>query len=93
MQSTGSVVPIAMPTVVGDDTLLVAPTSLVAAFAAVPDPRRAASVPYPLPAILALAVAAILANHHSVLAIAEWGTRQERRLLDALGFPDGRTPY
>ncbi len=92
MQSTGSVVPIAMPAVVGDDTLLVAPTSLVAAFAAVPDPRRAASVTYPLPAILALAVAALLANHHSVLAIAEWGARQERPLLAALGFSDGRTP-
>jgi hypothetical protein len=35
------------------------------------DPRRAASVVYPLPALLALAVAAILANHWSVQAVAE----------------------
>jgi predicted transposase YbfD/YdcC len=41
---------------------------------------------------LALAVAALLANHLSVLAIAEWGARQSRELLDALGFPDGRPP-
>jgi predicted transposase YbfD/YdcC len=65
---------------------------LAAAFAAVPDPRRAASVVYPLAAILALAVAALLANHRSVLAIAEWGARQDPTMLAALGFPQGRTP-
>jgi len=68
------------------------PASLASAFADVPDPRRAASVTYPLAALLALAVAALLANHRSVLAIAEWGARQERALLVALGFPAGRTP-
>jgi predicted transposase YbfD/YdcC len=71
---------------------LVSPASLAAAFAQVPEPRRAASVRYPLPAILALAVAAMLANHLSVLAIAEWGARQSGALLAALGFPEGRTP-
>jgi predicted transposase YbfD/YdcC len=69
-----------------------APTSLAAAFAEVPDPRRVASVTYPLAAVLGLAVAALLANHRSVLAIAEWGARQERALLAALGFPTSRTP-
>jgi predicted transposase YbfD/YdcC len=58
----------------------------------VPDPRRAASVRYPLPAILAMAVTAILANHLSVLAIAEWGARQEAAMMMALGFAEGRTP-
>jgi predicted transposase YbfD/YdcC len=72
--------------------LAVSPGSLAAAFAQVPDPRRAASVVYPLPAVLALAVAAILANHLSVLAIAEWGARQHGSVLAALGFGDGRTP-
>jgi predicted transposase YbfD/YdcC len=72
--------------------LSVSPASVAAAFAQVPDPRRAASVVYPLPAILALAVAAILANHRSVLAIAEWGARQTAAMREALGFPDGRTP-
>lgn len=69
--------------------LSVSPTSLAAAFATVPDPRRAGSVIYPLPAMLTLAVAAILANHLSVLAIAEWGARQRPAVLTALGFPAG----
>jgi predicted transposase YbfD/YdcC len=73
-------------------SLSVSPASLAAAFAGLPDPRRAASVVYPLAAVLALAVAAILANHRSVLAIAEWGARQDAALLADLGFPDGRTP-
>lgn len=74
------------------DPLPMSPVSLAAAFAEVPDHRRPGSVVYPLPAILAMAVAAMLANHLSVLAIAEWGARQEASLLAALGFPDGRTP-
>jgi predicted transposase YbfD/YdcC len=72
--------------------MAVSPTSLAAAFTQVPDPRRMASVVYPLPAILALAVAAMLANHLSVLAIAEWGARQDGTMLAALGFSGGRTP-
>jgi len=70
----------------------VSPRSLAAAFAPVPDPRRARSVTYALSAILTLAVAAILSNHLSVLAIAEWGEGQAPDLLRTLGFPDGRTP-
>jgi predicted transposase YbfD/YdcC len=66
--------------------------SLAAAFTRVPDPRRQASVTYPLAALLSLAVAALLANHASVLAIAEWGRRQRREALAALGFPDGGAP-
>ena len=72
--------------------LSVSPRSLAAAFAHVPDPRRHASVTYALAALLTLAVAAILANHLSVLAIAEWGARQSPALLRTLGFPAGRTP-
>jgi predicted transposase YbfD/YdcC len=69
------------------------PLSLVAAFAAIPDPRRQASVRYPLPAILALTTSAILAGQHSVLAIAEWGARQPTAVLARLGFADGHTPW
>lgn len=69
-----------------------APMSLATAFAAVPDPRRSASVTYPLPAILALTVTALLANQLSVLAMAEWAARQSREVLAELGFADGRTP-
>lgn len=72
--------------------MAVSAASLAAAFAQVPDPRRTASVVYPLSAMLALAVAAILANHLSVLAIAEWGARQAAPLRTALGFANGRTP-
>jgi hypothetical protein len=48
--------------------VVVAPPSLLAAFAAVPDPRRQASVDYPLPPVLALAVVAVLARQLSQLA-------------------------
>lgn len=65
---------------------------LAAVFTRVPDPRRQASVTYPLAAVLRLVVAALLANHTSVLAIAEWGRRQQRDLLTQLGFSDGSTP-
>jgi len=70
----------------------VSASSLAAAFAQVPDPRRMASIRYPLAAILTLAVAALLANHRSVLAMAEWGARQDAATLAALGFPTARTP-
>jgi len=69
------------------------PADLLAAFASVPDPRRAQGRRFPLPAILALAVAALLANHLSVLAMAHWGARQQRSLLEHLGFRGGKTPH
>ena len=72
--------------------LRVAPRSLAAAFGRVPDPRRVASVAYPLAAVLALAVSAILANALSELAIAQWATRQPAERLRAMGFLGGRTP-
>jgi predicted transposase YbfD/YdcC len=60
--------------------------------AAIPDPRRQASVRYPLAAVLALAVSALLAGQRSVLAIAEWWARQPADVLTRLGFVAGRTP-
>lgn len=69
------------------------PLDLLAAFAAVPDPRRAQGRRFALSAILALAVSALLANHLSVLAITQWGARQRPGLLQALGFRDGRAPH
>ncbi len=73
-------------------TPTVTPASLLAAFATIPDPRRAASVTYPLPAMLALTVAALLCAQTSVLAMAEWAARQPSDLLEQLGFPAGQTP-
>lgn len=66
--------------------------SLVAAFGAIPDPRRAASVRYPLPALLALVVLGLLAQQESVLGIAEWAAHQEATLLAAVGLPSGASP-
>jgi hypothetical protein len=73
-------------------TRTVTPESLLAAFATVPDPRREASVDYPLAAILALSVAALLCAQTSILAIAEWGARQPTELLQSLGLAEARTP-
>ena len=64
-------------------TATISPASLLAAFGRVPDPRRSASVIYPLPAMLALTVAALLCAQTSVLAIAEWAARQPTDLLSA----------
>jgi predicted transposase YbfD/YdcC len=72
--------------------LAIAPPSLLAAFAAVPEPRRLASGDYPLPAVLALALVAILARQLSQPAIAEWAARQGEAVLAPLGLTAGRTP-
>jgi predicted transposase YbfD/YdcC len=81
------------PTIVpATPALVVTPASLLAAFATVPDPRRQASIRYPLTAILAMGVCALLCAHTVELAIAEWGARQSPDLLEALGFPDGQSP-
>ncbi len=89
MESTA---PTSLQTTGNEESQPVSPQSLLAAFASVPDPRRSASVVYPLPAILALAVAALLCAHVSVLAMAEWGARQAPDLLERLGFAVGETP-
>lgn len=90
MESTISV--IAVAAVPAAPAVVVSPRSLAAAFSRIADPRRARSVRYPLAALLSLAVAGILANHCTVLAIAEWGARQSGDCLRRLGFADGCTP-
>jgi len=82
-----------MPEAIAPSVVVPSPIDLVAAFARVPDPRRPQGRRFPLTAVLALAVVALLANHLSVLAIAQWGKRQSRDVLGALGFPDGVTPH
>lgn len=78
---------------VSTSSIVVTPHGLLAALASIPDPRRRQGVRFTLSAIVALAVAAILSNHLSVLAIAEWGASQSQDLLRALGFPGGVTPH
>ena len=86
--TAASVMPAAAP-----GPLVTTPSALLAAFATIPDPRRRQGTRFSLPALLALAVAALLANHLSVLAIAEWGAAQSEEVLRRLGFPQGTAPH
>src|SRR4028119_1505319 len=64
--------------------------TLPEALAPVPDPR-ADNKRHPLPAILALSIAAVLSGATTLLAIAEWG-RNHPELAPALGFRHRLTP-
>ena len=57
------------------------------------DPRRKQGRRYSLTSIVLLALAAILSNHLSELAIAEWGAGQSDEIKQALGFANGVTPH
>ena len=74
-------------------TVTFAVETLPQAFARIPDPRRAQGRRYSVAAILSLAVVAVLANHTSVLAMAEWAARQTRQVRRALGFVRDTTPH
>ncbi len=63
------------------------------AFAQVKDPRRKQGQRFTLTSILLLALAAILSNHVSELAIAQWGAGQSDEVKKSLGFEKGRTPH
>jgi DDE_Tnp_1-associated len=65
---------------------------LLAAFAVVPDPRSPHGRRHPLPAILALATAAMLSGARSLYAIAQWGRLQPPAVVHALGFTRAQTP-
>jgi DDE_Tnp_1-associated len=66
--------------------------SLLAAFARVPDVRSRHGRRYPLPALLTLATAALLAGARSLYAISQWGRLQTPAVRRALGFLDGDMP-
>lgn len=68
-------------------------SALPQAFADIPDPRRKQGRRYSLASLFSLAVAAVLANHHSVLAIAQWGANQSPQIQQALGFQPGSMPH
>src|SRR5437588_10821851 len=57
------------------------------------DPRRKQGKRFSITAILLLAMAAILSNHVSELAIAQWGAGQSEEVKKALGFEKGVTPH
>jgi hypothetical protein len=75
------------------ETVTFALETLPQAFATIPDPRRAQGTRYSVAAILSLAVVAVLANHTSVLAMAEWAACQTRHVRRALGFGRDTTPH
>lgn len=62
-------------------------------FAQVKDPRRKQGQRFSLVSMLLLALAAILSNHLSELAIAQWGAGQNEEVKKALGFEKGKTPH
>lgn len=66
--------------------------SLREALATVPDPRSRHGRRYPLDAILALAVCAMLSGSRSLYAMAQWGRDQGLGMAGSLGFARGETP-
>lgn len=62
-------------------------------FARVKDPRRKQGQRFTLVSMLLLALAAILSNHLSELAIAQWGAGQDDEVKKTLGFENGKTPH
>jgi predicted transposase YbfD/YdcC len=62
-------------------------------FATIPDPRRAQGRRFALPALLAATLAALLCNHLSQLAVAEWLADAPPAVQRALGFRPGHTPH
>ena len=62
-------------------------------FAGVTDPRRKQGQRFTLVSMLLLALAAILSNHLSELAIAQWGAGQNDEVKKTLGFEKGKTPH
>ena len=66
--------------------------ALVDVLAEIPDFRQSQGKRYALPAVLSLAVAAILCGYKSYSAIAEWGRHYGHQLTDALGFTAEKTP-
>lgn len=66
--------------------------ALIDVFSSIPDFRQSRGKRHPLPAILALASAAMLCGYRSYSAIAEWGRNYGQSLAHALGFTHGKTP-
>ena len=65
---------------------------LIEVFVEIPDFRKSRGKRHALPAILALACAAVLCGARSYSAIADWGRNYGRALAKALGFTHEKTP-
>ena len=66
--------------------------SLWAAWASVPDHRRAEGKRYPLASLLLIAVAAMLSGRRDQLGIVRWGRRLTREALASIGIGRARVP-
>lgn len=66
--------------------------SLWEALAGVRDHRRRAGQRYPLPGLLLIAVAALLAGRRDQLGIVRWGRQLSTEALASLGISRGRVP-
>jgi hypothetical protein len=66
--------------------------ALLDALAQIPDPRDPRGVRHPLPAVLSLAVLAMLSGCKGYEAIAQFGRDKGPALAHALGFRRGKTP-
>ena len=62
-------------------------------FNSLPDPRQSHNRTYSLTSLLLAITAAILCNHLSILAAAEWLADQTLEVKQALGFTNGKTPH
>ena len=60
--------------------------SLLETFGSIPDPRGKNGKRHPLPAILALATAAMISGARSLYAIFQWGRLQPPEIVIILGF-------
>ena len=65
---------------------------LIEVFVEIPDFRKRRGKRHPLPAILALACAAVLCGARSYSAMADWGRNYGLALAQALGFTHAKTP-
>ncbi len=74
-------------------TITFAVETLPQAFAQITDPRRAQGTRYSVAAILSLALVALVSNHTSVLAMAEWARHQTRHVRRAIGLTRATTPH
>jgi DDE_Tnp_1-associated/Transposase DDE domain len=68
------------------------PLALLDVLAQIPDPRDPRGIRHPLPAILSLAVLAMLTGVKSFAGIAQLGRDKGTALAHALGFRRGKTP-